>query len=182
MFFIELRLSTRKLGRYSIEGSNQVDRLEEAINPEHIKELIGLINHSSYFELLDMTVCEIGYGCAKVEVNLQGKHLNLNLFISKPVVYNVCDNTGKNRALNTKRCMCLFAAFIAAVLLPSSCGFAFANPAPSSVEEYCIGNANTLRFHRPSCSGLPAEQNRITLAMRETVISEGFEPSGRCRP
>ena len=46
------------------------------INPEHIKELIGLINHSSYFELLDMKVCEIGYGCAKVEVNLQGKHLN----------------------------------------------------------------------------------------------------------
>ena len=46
------------------------------INPEHIKELICLINHSSYFELLDMTVCEIGIGRAMVEVDLQGKHLN----------------------------------------------------------------------------------------------------------
>ena len=53
---------------------------------------------------------------------------------------------------------------------------------PSADEEFYIGNVNSLRFHRPSCSGLPAQQNRITLASRETAISEGFEPCGRCRP
>ena len=46
------------------------------INPEHVSELIGLINRGPYFLLLDMKVCELGKGYARVEVDLQGKHLN----------------------------------------------------------------------------------------------------------
>ena len=53
---------------------------------------------------------------------------------------------------------------------------------PSADEEHYIGNVNSRIFHRPSCSGLPAQQNRIILDTRETAVSEGFEPCGRCRP
>ena len=47
------------------------------INPEHIKKLIELINHIPYIEHLDMKVCEIGMGYARIEVLLQRKHLNI---------------------------------------------------------------------------------------------------------
>ena len=53
---------------------------------------------------------------------------------------------------------------------------------PSADEEYYIGNTNSLRFHRPSCSGLPAEQNRVILDTREAAVSGGYDPCGRCRP
>ena len=46
------------------------------INPEHITELIDLINRGAYFLLLGMKVCELGKGYARVEIDLQGKHLN----------------------------------------------------------------------------------------------------------
>ena len=46
------------------------------INPEHIKELLELINQSNYFQLLDMKVCELGPGYSKVMMELDKKHLN----------------------------------------------------------------------------------------------------------
>ena len=46
------------------------------INPEHITALIDLVNRGSYFLLLDMKVCELGKGYSRVEIDLQGKHLN----------------------------------------------------------------------------------------------------------
>ena len=46
------------------------------INPEHISALIDLINRGQYFLLLDMKVCELKKGYARVEVDLQRKHLN----------------------------------------------------------------------------------------------------------
>ena len=46
------------------------------INPEHIKELINLINRSPYFELLSMEVCELGVGYSVVKLNLDKKHMN----------------------------------------------------------------------------------------------------------
>ena len=46
------------------------------VNEEHISVLMDLINRGPYFELLGMRVCEIGIGYAKVEMDLQGKHLN----------------------------------------------------------------------------------------------------------
>lgn len=32
------------------------------VNPEHINELLNLINRIPYFELLAMRVCELGIG------------------------------------------------------------------------------------------------------------------------
>ncbi|MCL1807799.1 MAG: MBL fold metallo-hydrolase [Oscillospiraceae bacterium] len=53
---------------------------------------------------------------------------------------------------------------------------------PSALEEGYIGNVNSLRFHRPSCSGLPAEQNRVWLESREAAIDAGYDPCGTCKP
>jgi len=60
---------------------------------------------------------------------------------------------------------------------------ALTNPTkPSTDEDYYMGNVNTLKFHRPNCSGLPAEENRVSLNTREAAISAGYEPCGRCKP
>ena len=48
----------------------------QTINPEHIMALLDLINHSPYFELLSMKVCELSIGYSKVEVERQNKHMN----------------------------------------------------------------------------------------------------------
>jgi len=49
-----------------------------------------------------------------------------------------------------------------------------------SEESYYIGNKNSRKFHRPTCSGLPAEQNRVRLDSYDTAISEGYDPCGIC--
>ena len=49
-------------------------------------------------------------------------------------------------------------------------------------EDHYIGNANTLRFHRPHCTGLPAEHNRVMLKTRDEAVSQGFQPCGICKP
>ena len=46
------------------------------LNPEHIKALIELANQGPYIRLLSMEVKELSVGCARVEVELQDKHLN----------------------------------------------------------------------------------------------------------
>jgi competence protein ComEC len=57
------------------------------------------------------------------------------------------------------------------------------NPTVVTAEEaYYIGNVNSHKFHRPDCSGLPDEKNRVTLDTRETAIEEGYEPCGICKP
>lgn len=48
----------------------------KTINPEHIKEIIDLINRGPYFVLLSMEVKELRVGYSRVEVNLENKHLN----------------------------------------------------------------------------------------------------------
>ena len=45
-----------------------------------------------------------------------------------------------------------------------------------------IGNKNSKKFHLPTCSTLPAEQNRILFQSREEAIDAGFEPCKRCNP
>ena len=62
---------------------------------------------------------------------------------------------------------------------------AVTNPTQPSVsvdEEYYIGNVKSHKFHRPSCSGLPAEKNRVILETRETAINGGYDPCGTCKP
>jgi len=57
------------------------------------------------------------------------------------------------------------------------------NPTDEASEEtYYIGNINTLRFHRPACSGLPAEKNRVVFNTRNEAINAGHSPCGTCKP
>jgi uncharacterized protein (TIGR00369 family) len=48
----------------------------KTLNPDHIEALLGLVNQGPYFRLLSMKVCEMREGCAKVEMNIENKHLN----------------------------------------------------------------------------------------------------------
>lgn len=54
--------------------------------------------------------------------------------------------------------------------------------APETGEEvsHYIGNINSKVFHLPSCSGLPAEKNQITLESYDAAISDGYTPCSRC--
>jgi len=47
-----------------------------SLNPLHIQTIIGLINESSYFNLLSMIVRDIGTGYSKLEITIDEKHLN----------------------------------------------------------------------------------------------------------
>ena len=46
------------------------------VNPDHIKAVIDLINKGPYFQLLSMKVSAMGEGFAKIETDVQKKHLN----------------------------------------------------------------------------------------------------------
>ncbi len=59
---------------------------------------------------------------------------------------------------------------------------AVTNPTDGSAEDYYIGNLNSQVFHRPSCSGLPAEQNQTKFDTREDALDAGYTPCGRCKP
>ena len=45
-----------------------------------------------------------------------------------------------------------------------------------------IGNINTLKFHRPTCSYLPDLKNRCYFSTRSSAISAGYVPCARCKP
>ena len=45
-----------------------------------------------------------------------------------------------------------------------------------------IGNANSKKYHLPSCGGLPDEKNRVYFMSVEAAESAGYEPCGRCHP
>ena len=45
-----------------------------------------------------------------------------------------------------------------------------------------IGNVNSKKFHLPSCSGLPAEENRIWFSDRSDAVEAGYSPCGSCNP
>lgn len=49
-------------------------------------------------------------------------------------------------------------------------------------EAFYIGNLNTKKFHRPSCSGLPKEENRVIFETREDAVNAGYDECGNCRP
>lgn len=46
------------------------------LNPEHVKAVLELINQGPYFRLLSMEVVEMREGYARVETELENKHLN----------------------------------------------------------------------------------------------------------
>ncbi len=45
-----------------------------------------------------------------------------------------------------------------------------------------IGNKNSKIFHRPSCSTLPAEKNRVYFNSRSAAIDAGYRPCKNCDP
>ncbi len=45
-----------------------------------------------------------------------------------------------------------------------------------------IGNKNSRKFHWPSCSGLPAEENQIFFYSRTEAVEAGYDPCGSCKP
>ncbi len=55
--------------------------------------------------------------------------------------------------------------------------------ADAGVEEYAyIGNLNTKKFHLPTCSSLPDEQNRIWFTTREEAVEKNYFACGICKP
>ena len=45
-----------------------------------------------------------------------------------------------------------------------------------------IGNIKSGVFHVASCTGLPAEKNRVLLSSREQALAEGYTPCSFCNP
>lgn len=48
------------------------------------------------------------------------------------------------------------------------------------VTQVYIGNLNSKKFHTESCSGLPAEKNRIYFETYEEAIAQGYTPCSNC--
>lgn len=66
------------------------------------------------------------------------------------------------------------AAIKAPVLLPTK--------GLTSVANKYIGNKNSLKFHYPTCQGLPLEKNRVYFDLRATAINNGYVPCKICNP
>ncbi|HHY19310.1 MAG TPA: MBL fold metallo-hydrolase, partial [Firmicutes bacterium] len=45
-----------------------------------------------------------------------------------------------------------------------------------------IGNKNTKKFHKTTCSSLPAEHNRVYFNTRDEAVGIGYIPCKRCKP
>lgn len=58
------------------------------------------------------------------------------------------------------------------------------NTNPDRAETYgtYIGNRNSHIYHRPDCSGLPAEQNQVYFEHRQAAEEAGYTPCSRCKP
>lgn len=53
----------------------------------------------------------------------------------------------------------------------------------TDVTEYAyIGNVNSKTFHKPTCSSLPNEENRIYFTTRDEAVSANYTACGRCDP
>lgn len=65
----------------------------------------------------------------------------------------------------------------------SAADTAAASETNDTAAEYSyIGNRNSYKFHRPSCSYLPAEHNRVYYQTREEAVNDGMVPCKRCDP
>ncbi len=52
--------------------------------------------------------------------------------------------------------------------------------APEGTAQQYIGNKNSHTLHIPSCSSLPAEQNRVIFSSLEDALNAGYSPCSRC--
>jgi len=57
-------------------------------------------------------------------------------------------------------------------------------PGGSLANAAYVGNANTRKFHKPSCSSVTqmSASHRVALSSRAQAISQGYAPCGNCRP
>lgn len=57
------------------------------------------------------------------------------------------------------------------------------SPRPDGyVSSHYIGNKNSKKFHRSSCSYLPDKSNQIMFDSRSEAVDSGYSPCGRCNP
>ena len=58
------------------------------------------------------------------------------------------------------------------------------NSGADSTTAAYIGNANSKKFHRPTCASVKdmAEKNKVVLSSREEAIAEGYTACGSCKP
>jgi len=64
------------------------------INPGHIDALIGMVNNGPYYQLLSMRIVEIRRSYARVEINMEHKHMNPFGIIHGGVISSVLDTAG----------------------------------------------------------------------------------------
>lgn len=53
---------------------------------------------------------------------------------------------------------------------------------PSGSAQAYIGNKNSKKFHKPTCSTLPAEHNRVCFKTRDEAVKNGYDPCKKCNP
>ena len=61
------------------------------LNEEHIKGLIKLVNQSPFFQLLSMTIEDMGVGFSRLQIELEHKHLSPYLAIQGGVYSALID-------------------------------------------------------------------------------------------
>lgn len=57
-----------------------------------------------------------------------------------------------------------------------------ASSASDSAQYSYIGNKNSHKFHRPTCSTLPNPENRVYFSSRDEAIDQGYDACKRCNP
>lgn len=70
----------------------------------------------------------------------------------------------------------------AAAAAPAPTKVASPTPAPAQTTDNYIGNKTTKKFHRSTCSTLPAENNRVYYKSRDEAVAAGYVPCKRCNP
>lgn len=67
------------------------------------------------------------------------------------------------------------------VIGSAATGYSFTNTKKAVARNY-IGNKDSKKFHRTTCSSLPAEKNRVYFATRNEAIAAGYTPCKICNP
>lgn len=89
--------------------------------------------------------------------------------------------TEENKKLQAQIDASAVSASSSSVASSSSASTASAATSDTKTGSY-IGNRNSNKFHRSSCSTLPAESNRIYFSTRDEAINAGMVPCKRCNP
>lgn len=58
----------------------------------------------------------------------------------------------------------------------------YSSAAAESAEYSYIGNKNSHKFHKPTCSTLPNPENRVYFSSRDEAVNSGYDACKRCNP